>query len=87
MTEGRTPCIVIGCRRTRRSLGVGHEWICGQHWRAVPRPMRQRLFRLRRRRDRMFTRGYPSTNTARACAAQWEVCKARAIEVAMGISA
>lgn len=67
--------------------GGAGEWICGVHWREVPVMMRKRLFHLRRLRDRMFTRGQTATYTARKCTEQWQACKARAIEVAMGISA
>jgi hypothetical protein len=30
---GRSPCVVIGCRRTFKSEGGASEFICGKHFR------------------------------------------------------
>lgn len=48
----RIPCAVPFCRRTVRQsdLHAGdNDWICSDHWRAVPKA-RRRLYHLARRR-------------------------------------
>lgn len=52
MSDDRIPCSCPGCRRTvcACSLPDGNtEWICGPHWGAVPRRMRNTYTRVKRR--------------------------------------
>ncbi|PPE77121.1 hypothetical protein C3941_25360 [Kaistia algarum] len=76
----RVACLVPFCRRTRgdhkgeEPMQSGAEWICGEHWRAVPR----RLKAIRRRAWRLGKDGA-------ALARLWRACKRAAIEAAGGI--
>ena len=77
----RVACLVPFCRRTRGDrkgeapLQPDAEWICGEHWRAVPR----RLKAIRARAER---RG----KSAEARRRLWAACKRAAIEAAGGIA-
>lgn len=82
MTE-RMACCVPFCRR-RRGLRKGEtslppEWICADHWRAVPRETRGRLNRAYRAWLR--TR---SDAAARLWWMRWEACRRQAIERGVG---
>jgi len=46
MTNPRIPCAVPGCGRTTPAPAV--EWVCSDHWRAIPNAMRRVWARLRR---------------------------------------
>lgn len=50
---GRNPCVVEGCGRTRDGSRPRLDiWICGRHWKLVPRRLRdvhKRLWRLQRK--------------------------------------
>lgn len=46
----RTPCLIPGCRRTIKAQPPATEWVCGQHWRLVPKRMRDIYLRARRQR-------------------------------------
>lgn len=93
---GRIACCVPFCRRTTRAGGF-EEWICGNHWRSVPRTLRARKTRLiRRYRRRHGDRAphlYASGSPERIDAVKndqllrtiWDRCKAAAIEAAAGI--
>lgn len=83
----RISCVVPFCRRTTKRLWETQEWVCGIHWRLVPREMRQRLFKYRRLVNRMFTRGVPNQRAKARESDQWEKCKSAAIERAAGITA
>lgn len=50
MTD-RLRCCCPGCRRTKPA-GEFAEWICARHWAAVPRRLRVRYSRLKRRARR-----------------------------------
>lgn len=85
----RIACLVPFCRRTRGDrrgdpVVPSMEWICGDHWRAVPK-------RLKRRRQML---GRMARRTAdqiklnriwRADDAAWAQCKRAAIERAVGL--
>ncbi|KAB0269007.1 hypothetical protein FEZ63_02555 [Microvirga brassicacearum] len=76
----RISCCVPFCRRTRKNDLGFLEWICGDHWRGVPKPMRQAYGRVTRR----FRRGlgeYGSRGDR-----LWRRVKRAAIERAVGIS-
>lgn len=47
--EPRITCCVPGCRRTIKAGGDFTQWVCGKHWPAVPKSMRKRLAKYRRR--------------------------------------
>lgn len=68
----RVCCSVPGCRRTRKP-GPYSEWVCADHWRAVPQIDRRTYSQLRRK-------GWDET-----AAEQWDRCKGLAIEAASGI--
>jgi len=44
----RISCCVPFCRRTRKPVQVYEEWLCANHWRALPRDLRQEHSRLKR---------------------------------------
>lgn len=98
MTD-RITCCVPFCRRTRRPFEDGfRDWICGGHWRAVPRAtVKQPMFDLARKYRRKFgDRSYwqmPPGSPERIEAVRiygdwwdaWKLCKETAIERAMGL--
>lgn len=45
--HGRVECGVPYCRRSREAHWAA-IWICGEHWRGVPRRLKQPYFRLRK---------------------------------------
>lgn len=75
----RITCCVPYCRRTYRNDEGFAEWICGDHWRAVPKDQRRAWARLRRRRRR----GMPMAPERGA--RLWARLKRAAIEAALGI--
>jgi hypothetical protein len=93
MTQ-RSPCCVPGCRRTTKG---SHEWVCGNHWPAVPKAWRRRLALIRRRYRKQFGDNawhvYPAGSPDRLAAVRlyrlwdkmWDRCKRAAIERALGI--
>lgn len=72
---GRVACSVPGCGRTR-ARNEYPEWVCGDHWAAVPRADRNEYTLIKRR----WRRG-----EAVDPAEVWARCKAKAIEAAFGI--
>ncbi len=95
----RVPCCVPFCRRTTGKLYA--EWICGEHWRLVPRKLKsfgRRAAAANRRAkiacealEDMSDERYPDVMLARFKAAKrtgraWERCKRAAIEAAAGIA-
>jgi hypothetical protein len=99
----RIGCCVPFCRHTRgqrkgeEPIREGEEWVCGEHWRRVPRRDRARLTRARRWYRKRFGRNaahlYPAGSPDRIAAVRygrhlqgcWERCKRAAIEAAGGI--
>lgn len=85
----RVRCLVPHCDRTRGDrkgdqLHPGAEWICGEHWRRVPRRLKLIRSRLRRRRARL---GGKMTDVMRGIESRsWERCKRAAIEAGVGLS-
>ena len=92
----RLRCIVAHCQHTRGPrkgddppIEQGMEWICAQHWRAVPKRLRQVHNRawnwnagLPYRRQ-----GSPLNRKNRKAAGRiWRRCKRAAIEAAAGIA-
>lgn len=67
-----TACIVPFCNRTTSK--TDGEWICADHWPAVPLRLKRLLTHYRRKRDRA---GYMTV---------WRWCKEKAIEIAAGIT-
>ena len=70
----RIPCSVPFCRRTRFNDGTFSEWVCADHWRAVPKRYRL-LYTAAKRR----WRSDPSEKNARRCERVWARCKSEAI--------
>ena len=99
--EGRLPCIVPHCRRTRKDDGKFTDWICARHWSGVPMLQRALYRRTCRRVRRIIARrpqyreywhlrpGSPERLRAvamwRRLEHVWSECKRTAIERAMGI--
>lgn len=97
----RMHCLVPGCRHTRGirkgETRLPGEWICGDHWRLVPRYLRARRTSLwRRYRLRLGDVSYweyPSGSPNRLLGVRlmrlegmaWDACKRKAVERAMGI--
>lgn len=78
---GRITCCVPFCRRTRLNDQGWDEWLCGDHWRGVPRAMRRVHGRYMRRRRRGVL-----PNPTRAGDRVWRRLKRAAIERAAGIA-
>lgn len=51
----REPCCIVGCKRTTKH--TYSEWICGKHWKLVPRHYRLVWRRLGRRWRSTGTKG------------------------------
>lgn len=93
----RIPCLVVGCRCTARADRVSHEWICGKHWRLVPRPKLMALSLIARRYRKTFgDNGYwqfPPVSEKRIAAVRthgewldlWNEVKTIAQESAVGL--
>lgn len=77
----RVRCVVPFCRRTREDDPRFSEWICGDHWRMVPKKYRQVYGRFKRRWRRF---GTPVSYHPRG-SRLWERIKREAIERAGGI--
>ena len=48
---GRLPCIIVGCTKTFAMKGDDNydcEIVCGRHWRMAPKPMRDKVSKIRR---------------------------------------
>lgn len=75
----RVRCCVPFCRRTTKP--DCDEWICGPHWKAVPKSARRVFFRVKRllRQSPHDDRAWARHN------AIWQRVKRHAIERAMGI--
>lgn len=86
MKGARIACLVPGCTHTRGQrkgeapVREDEEWVCGDHWRLVPRQMRAIKARAFRRAKRSYT---PSN--VRAALRIWARCKREAIERSMGL--
>lgn len=102
MTD-RISCCVPFCRHTRGQrkgeppITENTEWICGDHYRLVPRYIRSRRAKL----DRLYAKRYGDNGywtyppgspqrlgaikLDRLCSKSWERCKSAAIEAAGGI--
>lgn len=70
---GRLQCCVPFCNRT---IGIDaadkawREYICGYHWRGIPKAKRDYYKKARRRFEQ-----YPSSARAAKCARLWVACK------------
>jgi hypothetical protein len=89
--DGRLPCLVPGCRHTRKA-GGHPEWICHDHWALVDRRLKLRRrevsHRLRRRGELARTADSYEVLSDRAAwmmAMLWRRMKAQAIERAAGL--
>lgn len=85
----RIKCSVPGCLRTRgrrkgdhRDLTTDDKWLCGEHWRLVPRQTKRIFFRLCKRGRRA---GWP-WGMVIAHDRIWARIEREAIETAVGIS-
>ncbi len=82
----RLRCLVPGCNHTRGQrkgeppIREDEEWICGDHWRLVPRPMRAIKARAFRRAKRLY-----SPRAVKAALRIWRRCAREAIERAVGL--
>lgn len=95
MTSIRLRCCVPFCSRTRGArkgddypIEEGMEWICSEHWRAVPKKLRQVQSRSYNwsRGQPYRRRGAPTYRKNRQAAGRiWRRCKRAAIERAMGL--
>ncbi len=99
----RLACIVPGCKHTRGQrkgetpIEEGEEWVCGDHWRAVPSYLRRRKARFARLYRKRFGDDpfwqFPAGSPKRIEAVRiknlrarsWEQCKREAIERGLGI--
>jgi hypothetical protein len=75
----RLLCIVPGCRRTTTRCEFD-EWLCGEHWRLLPKPAR-RAYGRHVRRWRRYHRASDGATATRL----WGWLKRHAIERAVGI--
>ena len=82
----RLRCAVPGCNRTRGQrkgeapIREGEEWVCGDHWRLVPKWMRGIIARVRKRYRRS-----PTSENIRSFNRIWQRCKREAIERGLGL--
>jgi hypothetical protein len=84
MNHDRIGCCVPFCRRTRKNELGFSEWICGDHWREIPKPYRRTWGRLRR----TLRRGYSPAEIPALEARRyrlWSRVKRAAIERAVGL--
>lgn len=97
----RLSCCVPFCRRTRGlrkgETSLPSEWVCGMHWRMVPKKHRARLSQAYRWYRRRFGDNgywtYPPGSALRISAIRyskhwqncWDRCKRAAIETAGGL--
>lgn len=77
----RMRCIVPFCRHTRDRYRnpVFNEWICGDHWKMLPKQRRKVYGRRMRKMRRFAIMGDEATNRL------WRRLVAQATETAMGI--
>lgn len=97
MSAQRLQCCVPFCKRTTSNEHSYQEWICPDHWKAVPKHYRRRDSKLVRRYKRRFGRnpfweykaGSPerieAVRLTRVCEKSWAMCRRIAIEKAAGI--
>lgn len=80
----RIGCCVPFCRHTRANPGSDgvfmSEWICGDHWRPLPKARRRVYGRLKRAWRRFHREG-----DGERCDRVWNRLKRQAIEAAGGI--
>jgi hypothetical protein len=76
----RIACYIPFCRHTRKNPGFS-EWICGDHWRMVPKDRRRAYGRLKR----VWRRFHHEADGIRADRI-WSRLKRQAIETAVGIT-
>lgn len=93
----RINCCVPFCRRTRHNRDNTSEWICSEHWKAVPLHLKRRKYKLFRRYKRLFgLNGYwcypvgsdkriTAVRLDRLCDKAWTRCREAAIERAVGL--
>jgi len=72
-SPGRIPCEVPHCARTAKGDASRNWWICGDHWKPVPKWMRKVLRSAQRARNK--TLQYTT----------WRQIRQAAIEAAAGI--
>ena len=81
----RLTCACPGCRRTiarwRLRVPSDTEWVCQKHWRAVPKHLRKRYSRIKRRWNK-----HQEPKAGRLAVLLWRQCRDRAIaEAFMGV--
>jgi len=93
----RLACCVLGCKRTCNNIKGYSDFLCSKHWPMVTPYMRRRHSRLARLYRKRFGDNaywtYPAgsekrleaVKLERLCRKAWSICKAQAIERAMGI--
>ena len=86
MTSARVNCQVPGCNHTRGQrkgeppIRDGYEWVCGDHWQAIPKIMRKVVARTRRR-----AHARPTHENINSFYRIWDRAKREAIERGIGI--
>ena len=93
----RLTCCVPFCRRTTANKEGFEEWICRDHWMAVPKSHRRRKSNLGRRYTKKFgntqfweyqagsKQRLEAVRLMRLWTTAWRICKRIAIERAVGI--
>lgn len=77
----RLHCVVPHCRRTRKSVRVEFsEWMCGDHWRMLPK-LERKVYGRRVKQWRRFEK----LHDVKAADRLWSWLKRHAIERALGI--
>lgn len=88
---GRTACVVPCCRRTAKSVGVGHEVICAKHYRACDKALRAKYRKMNKDIDAALAGNINGQKTLEIQAMIdqsyqiWGELKRQAIEAAVGI--
>lgn len=83
MTIKPLKCCIFGCRRSTSRRPEHSEWICAEHWRAIPRPTRRRHLHLLK-----ATRADPGQALICRVEAEraWMACVEAATQAAAGLA-
>lgn len=77
--DGRVACCIVDCGRTRPTVMEGGQWICGPHWRMLPKASRDDVKLLRR-----ITKRKPTPAAIGLFVRRWEGCRDRIDALVMG---
>lgn len=78
--SGRLSCCVPFCRRTTAEHSGFDEWLCGEHWKLIPKPKRRAYGRI----TKAWRRYHRLADGARG-ARVWGALRRIAIERAAGL--